>query len=261
MRPLTDKEKAEFELWWQEHGQYCRAGGGPYEKTFAYRAWEAALQSGPRTQLSEKAMKLLIAEWAVNWQLYGYAAIHGYTRAVERAHGITPEADQAPHLSGQRADPEAPLGTQYWLAKLDSYGNPTLLDGAHGTPEGVHKAAYLFKALRIGQPADRHALAKVELFEVKPSEAGVNHEAIATCNQAAAVAPLPAAPAETSESQVDLEARLAKALEALESALKTAKFERHLFRSWQLEAVEALALSGIDANYPGIRVTRKSSAG
>lgn len=33
----------EFELWWQQHGQYCRAGGGDYEKTFAFRAWEAAL--------------------------------------------------------------------------------------------------------------------------------------------------------------------------------------------------------------------------
>lgn len=139
MRLITEAEKAEFELWWQDHGQYCRAGGGPYEKTFAYRAWEAALaRAGQRTPLSEQAMKLLIADWAVNWQLNGYAAIHGYTRAVERAHGITQEADQAPHLSGQeRADPEAPLGTQYWLAKLDSYGNPTLLDGAHGTPEGV----------------------------------------------------------------------------------------------------------------------------
>lgn len=34
---------AVFETWWEEHGQFCRAGGGQYEKTFAYRAWEAAL--------------------------------------------------------------------------------------------------------------------------------------------------------------------------------------------------------------------------
>jgi hypothetical protein len=32
----------DFEKWWQDHGQYCRSGGGSYEKTFAYRAWEAA---------------------------------------------------------------------------------------------------------------------------------------------------------------------------------------------------------------------------
>lgn len=263
MRTLTDSEKAEFELWWQDHGQFCRAGGGPYEKTFAYHAWETALaRAGQRTPLSEEAMKLLIADWAVNWQLYGYGAIQGYTRAVERAHGITQDAAQVPPLSGQAsAEPEASLGTQYWLAKLDSYGNPTLLDGAHGAPEGVRKAAFLFKALRIGQLADRHALAKVELFEVKPSDAGVNHEAIATCSQAALAAPKPAAPAEISASQAALQARLAKALEALESALKTAKFERHPFRTWQLEAVEALALSGIQVDYPGVSDAATNSAG
>ena len=31
----------DFEAWWADVGQYCRAGGGEYEKTFAYRAWEA----------------------------------------------------------------------------------------------------------------------------------------------------------------------------------------------------------------------------
>jgi len=35
-------ELERFEAWWQTHGQYCRAGGGEYEKTFAFRAWEAA---------------------------------------------------------------------------------------------------------------------------------------------------------------------------------------------------------------------------
>ena len=204
-------------------------------------------------------MKLLIADWAVNWQLYGYGAIQGYTRAVERAHGITQDAAQVPPLSGQAsAEPEASLGTQYWLAKLDSYGNPTLLDGAHGAPDGVRKAAFLFKALRIGQLADRHALAKIELFEVKPSAAGVNPEAIEICSQATLVAPTPA---DTSASQADIQLRLAKALEALESALKTAKFERHPFRTWQLEAVEALALSGIQVDYPGVSDAATNSAG
>lgn len=65
-------------------------------------------------------------------------------------------------------------------------------------------------------------------------------------------APESAASADTSASTVDLEARLAKALEALKSALNTAKFERHPFRSWQLEAVDALGLSGIKVDFPGI---------
>lgn len=37
--------EAEFEAWWESDGQYCRAGGGSYEKTFAFRAYEAAIAS------------------------------------------------------------------------------------------------------------------------------------------------------------------------------------------------------------------------
>lgn len=40
---LDSSWQASFEAWWEEHGQFCRAGGGSYEKTFAYRAWEACL--------------------------------------------------------------------------------------------------------------------------------------------------------------------------------------------------------------------------
>jgi hypothetical protein len=40
----------EFEVWWEAHGQYCRAGGGDYEKTFAFRAWEAAVKTTPPAQ-------------------------------------------------------------------------------------------------------------------------------------------------------------------------------------------------------------------
>jgi hypothetical protein len=40
--PSMDEQ---FEAWWSEHGQFCRAGGGDYEKTFAYRAWEAATKA------------------------------------------------------------------------------------------------------------------------------------------------------------------------------------------------------------------------
>ena len=29
----------EFQAWWEEHGQYCRAGGGAYERAFAFQAW------------------------------------------------------------------------------------------------------------------------------------------------------------------------------------------------------------------------------
>lgn len=35
--------ESDFEAWWESDGQYCRSGGGSYEKTFAYRAYEAAI--------------------------------------------------------------------------------------------------------------------------------------------------------------------------------------------------------------------------
>ncbi|MCE4073500.1 MULTISPECIES: hypothetical protein [Pseudomonas] len=31
--------ESEFMTWWEEHGQYCRSGGGDYERTFAFQAW------------------------------------------------------------------------------------------------------------------------------------------------------------------------------------------------------------------------------
>ena len=39
---LDDTHQA-FEAWWLRHGQFCRAGGGDYEKTFAFAAWQASL--------------------------------------------------------------------------------------------------------------------------------------------------------------------------------------------------------------------------
>ena len=35
-------EPVAFEDWWQRKGEFLRAGGGQYEKTFAYHAWEQA---------------------------------------------------------------------------------------------------------------------------------------------------------------------------------------------------------------------------
>lgn len=40
-----DAQEAPFEAWWEKHGQFQRAGGGAYEKTFAWHAWCAALST------------------------------------------------------------------------------------------------------------------------------------------------------------------------------------------------------------------------
>lgn len=73
---------------------------------------------------------------------------------------------------------------QYWLAELDQYDNPKLIDGSHDSPKGANKAAYLIAAMRLGAPNRRFAVAKVELSECVPSSDGVDHEAIQAINDA-----------------------------------------------------------------------------
>lgn len=46
---MTPKDEREFEEWWGKHGQFCRAGGGDYEKAFAYHAWERQADKLKRT--------------------------------------------------------------------------------------------------------------------------------------------------------------------------------------------------------------------
>jgi hypothetical protein len=56
---------------------------------------------------------------------------------------------------------------QYWLVELDQYDNPTLVDGSHDSPQGANKAAYLIRAMRLGDQNRRFAVAKVELMECR----------------------------------------------------------------------------------------------
>lgn len=73
---------------------------------------------------------------------------------------------------------------QYWLAELDQYDNPTLIDGSHTNRTGANKAAYFIQSLNLGKPNRRFAVARIELSECVPSAKGVNHSAIKTLNDA-----------------------------------------------------------------------------
>lgn len=70
---------------------------------------------------------------------------------------------------------------QYWLAELDQYGNPKLIDGMHSTREAVNRAAYLHARLGL-TPLSQMAVAHVILSDVKPNKNGVNEEAIEILN-------------------------------------------------------------------------------
>lgn len=72
---------------------------------------------------------------------------------------------------------------QYWLAELDQYDNPKLIDGSHDSAEGAHQAAYLIQAMHLGKPNRKFAVAKVELTECAPSARGVNQAAVRSINR------------------------------------------------------------------------------
>ena len=76
------------------------------------------------------------------------------------------------------------MKVQYWLAEVDQYDNPALIDGAHQNEEGANQAAYLIQAMNLGGNRPRKfAVARVELSECVPTSAGINHEAIAIINR------------------------------------------------------------------------------
>lgn len=71
------------------------------------------------------------------------------------------------------------MTTQFWLARLDQYGNPTLVDGAHGERAGVEKAMYLFQRLHLAK-GEVYACAEVIITPVDAVPHGANEEAIKT---------------------------------------------------------------------------------
>ena len=54
---------------------------------------------------------------------------------------------------------------QYWLAELDQWDNPTLIDGSHSTEDGPRRAAAIIRTLGLGRPGRRFAIARVELVQ------------------------------------------------------------------------------------------------
>ena len=106
---------------------------------------------------------------------------------------VTPSCDDNPtrKLMREAADllaaaPEAPehdRPAQWWLAELDQYGNPTLIDGAHGQRAGADQAFYLNSALGL-VGSRKYAVARVELSEPVADGSNVNHEAVGTLRMA-----------------------------------------------------------------------------
>jgi hypothetical protein len=117
-----------------------------------------------------------------------YASGKVVWRLCDTTRGIISQIDNM--VSGLvRPTTEQPgdaVSVQWWLAELDRYGNPKLTDGAHGDRAGADRAKYLIDAMGLVTRDTRHAVARVELFELRPSDSGVNHQAIGLVNAARA---------------------------------------------------------------------------
>lgn len=82
-----------------------------------------------------------------------------------------------------RTDQPVQQGTdvQWWLARLDRYGNPTLCDGAHSERAGAEKAMYLYQRLGM-ERGQTYGICRVEVFPAVAAPHGANEAAIATLN-------------------------------------------------------------------------------
>jgi hypothetical protein len=69
---------------------------------------------------------------------------------------------------------------QFWLAELDRYGNPTLVDGAHSERDGAEEALTLRKRLpMLSTGGKRYAIAEVHLSEPTGEHGPLNEDALA----------------------------------------------------------------------------------
>jgi hypothetical protein len=74
------------------------------------------------------------------------------------------------------------IGEAWWLAELDQYGNPKLVDGGHPGREGAEKAMRLYRGLGF-ERGERYAVARITLYKPAPYQEGEGapaHSAFAT---------------------------------------------------------------------------------
>lgn len=71
---------------------------------------------------------------------------------------------------------------QWWLVEIGIHGLPTLADGPHSGRAGCNRAAYLIKAMHLGNPDRKFEVARIQFEECVPESRGTNAAAIDTIN-------------------------------------------------------------------------------
>jgi hypothetical protein len=79
------------------------------------------------------------------------------------------------------SEPTTTPKVQWWLAKLDRYGNPSLCDGAHSGRAGAERAMYLYDRLGL-RKGEQYGICRVEVFPAVAAPHGANEDAIAVLN-------------------------------------------------------------------------------
>lgn len=74
-----------------------------------------------------------------------------------------------------------PIDTQWWVAELDKYGNPTLTDGAHTNKESCEEAIFIMESL-IKDKKNR-VIVKVEIYPGEASQHNVNVDSLKILKQ------------------------------------------------------------------------------
>jgi hypothetical protein len=202
-------DREAFEKWWCDYGRHFVSGRRSNARVVFEAGYAAALDAS-HVLSSQPAPKEPETAWLLEGELdertsqQTYICVDGgilaWTTDPNKALRLSRRADADalaelcdncwrvtehmwPDVGSVASQPEA-KDVQYWLAELDQYGNPKLIDGAHSDAQGANRAAYLITAMRLGAPNRKFAVARVELSECTPSAAGVNLEAVRTINNA-----------------------------------------------------------------------------
>ncbi len=61
-----------FEKWWKSEGQYVRAGGGDYEKSFAFAAWNHTAKNAPAWHDAPTVPGLWVCRQAITDNVQAY---------------------------------------------------------------------------------------------------------------------------------------------------------------------------------------------
>jgi hypothetical protein len=92
---------------------------------------------------------------------------------------VLPKGDEMNKEPNSRAPVDCRIRVQFWLAELDRYGNPTLIDGAHSERGGAEEALTLRKRLpMLNTEGRRFAIAEVRLSEPSGEHGPLNEEAL-----------------------------------------------------------------------------------